>query len=330
MSTLPWSESLELWWQTLAPSIPPDNHAIFQKFIAQGQSYFRFTEQLLQISQNLSSHSEVTLTDWEQLWEKTIANLKNSFTDIFQQDKKGRGCFWEMPLDNWQQTVSSLSMRSSGPEKINQEFERLLSLPGIGYTQKWQCHLQERTRLWMNYQKALDEYVSVFRKIGMRTIDLFQNKILALSIQGRTLDSLRAVYDLWVDCGEEAYANVVSRQDFGEVNAQLINAFMTWKQHESTLLDELLNFLNIPTRPEFDTITLRMQQMRREFRTRQSADASTLDNLRKEVETLHTELKTLKETPKPTTTRAKRTTAKSKASAIQPDPSQPQTATIGK
>jgi class III poly(R)-hydroxyalkanoic acid synthase PhaE subunit len=323
--TSPWAEALELWWQALEPSISPEHHAIFRKFIDQGKSYFRFTEEFLKILQHLPNNNDPATADWQQLWEKSFADLKDNFGSLLKNEKSGLGCFWELPLDNWQRTAAMLSALPGdilqtvkdqaiqpGQEQVNQQVEQLFSVPSIGYTQHWQCQLQERGRLWLIYQQAHADYVALFGKIGMRTIDLLRDKIIDLGKQGHTIENLRAIYDLWVDCGEEAYANLARSKEFGETNARLINALMAFKQNERLLIDELLGVFNIPTRREFDTMTCRLQQMRREVRVRPALpDNSRVEAMQKELDVLRAELHILKESTKKTPPRTpKKTTAK--------------------
>ena len=81
---------------------------------------------------------------------------------------------------------------------------------------------------------------------------------------------MRSLYNLWVDCGETAYAKHVHSEQFAQSQAQLLNSLMRWKRHEQRMIDSLLDTFHMPTRCELNTMNQRIQQLRRENRRLQS------------------------------------------------------------
>ena len=74
--------------------------------------------------------------------------------------------FWELPLDNWQRMVSSMSpmpgdfLRNMPHDAIQGATSTaLLSAPGLGYTREEQGQYQDLMRRSMDYQTALQEYM---------------------------------------------------------------------------------------------------------------------------------------------------------------------------
>lgn len=325
-ATSPWGDALELWWQALAPKVDNDHHAVFRKFIDQGKIYFGFNQEFLKILQTLSDNHPTAEQDWQTLWESSFIELKDHFNRLLNDGKTGLG-FWELPLENWQRTWSSLfnfpsdvwqqlqtEALTKGQQRFSHEWERWFSMPSVGYLQNWQTRYQARAKLWLNYQQAHEQYISLFSKIGILTVDLLRDKIVQLDLQGQSVNNLRATYDLWIDCGEIAYAKIASSDEYREHNANLINALMALKQHERQLMDELLSALNMPTRKDFDTLVYRMQQMRRELRARALPSvpdhSAVLAALQTEVEALRAELNALKTVPKKASNRTKKTLPK--------------------
>ncbi len=271
-----WAEALELWWQALLPQIAPGQQDVFRKFIEQGKSYFTLNSECLLAFQQLQ-HLDPKSSEWQNTWEKGFATLQERFLHLRQESNDSIG-FWDLPLDNWQRTLSSLSVLPSDfLEQIKADIltyergsdvanpvESLLSVPSVGYTREWQEQLQEGIRLWLVYQKHQQNYNAQFSKIGTRTLELLYQNFKQLAEQQKIVEDLRGLYDLWVDCGEVAYAELTYTEEFAEVHGQLINSLMAWKQHERKLVDGLLGALNMPTRRDLETVTQRLHQLRRE------------------------------------------------------------------
>jgi class III poly(R)-hydroxyalkanoic acid synthase PhaE subunit len=333
--TSPWAEALELWWQALSGSIPKTNQPIFKKFFDQGKNYFRLNEEFMKVFQDLFT-DETIKNNETLLWEKGFATLRENFNHLLQTKSNKTVDFWELPLENWRQTISLLTNLSnnlfspSATEAFNsiqpvyEKFLQLLSVPHANLPQKWPEILEERTRLWRDYQQAQEQYVVLFNKIGLHTIDLLHDKIMKMRQQGEQITQLRAVYDLWIDCGEEAYAQFARTDEYSQTNARLINTWMAWRQYEYQQLDEILAALNIPTRQEMDKMSYRLQQLGRELKTqRNGINEKLVAELYKEINLLKAEVAQLKQNPKPAS-HPRRSTRKKVVSQPMTEPISPQ------
>ena len=306
LTTSPWADALDLWWQALSTSISEANQPLFKKFFDQGKSYFRLNEEFMKVFQAVFTNE--TLNDNETLlWEKGFATLREKFKQLLTNNNDQTIGFWELPLENWRQTIALLTnltdnlLSPSVTEAVNSNtsvYERFRQNASL--SQKWQKILETRTRLWRDYQQAQEEYVAWFNKIGLQTIDLLRDKIITMRQQGKKITQLRAVYDLWIDCGEEAYVQSARTDEYSQINARLINSWMAWRQYECQQIDEILVTLNIPTRQEVDKMNFRLQQMGRELKTpRNGINEKLVAELYKEINTLKSEVAQLKSQTKP-------------------------------
>jgi class III poly(R)-hydroxyalkanoic acid synthase PhaE subunit len=304
----PWIEALEMWWQALAPSTPPEHRQVLRKLIDQGKSYFALNGEFLKAFQQ-APKEEMLPEEWQKLWENGFATLKENFENLYDSQKHYAA--WEAPLNDWQKTAASLSLlpidhlrnfqdqnSQTAHEIFGAHLQPLLNVPKLGYTREWQERQQEMSQLWIQYQEAQQAYSTVFSKIGIRTINLMQAKVLAIHNSDNPdleISRLRDLYNLWVECGEAAYAETVVTPEFAEVNAHLINTLMAWKRHQRLVVDEFAGMMNMPTRCELDTLSLRMQQLRRENKELQAEqDGSVLDDVRQELYSLRDEVEMLK------------------------------------
>ncbi|MGH8534835.1 MAG: class III poly(R)-hydroxyalkanoic acid synthase subunit PhaE, partial [Gammaproteobacteria bacterium] len=184
--------------------------------------------------------------------------------------------FFEMPMDVWSRMFSSSSLLPGDflrPAKglgdvagqIHEGLDQFLSMPAVGYMRERQERTQGGVRLTMDYQKALQEYSQAHGRLGVDALERLAAKIIEHAEQGKEINTLREAYDLWVDCGEEAYSAFVFTEEYADVYARLVNALMALKHHNQTAVDEVAGSLNLPTHQGITTLQRRQQELRREI-----------------------------------------------------------------
>jgi polyhydroxyalkanoate synthesis regulator phasin len=118
-----------------------------------------------------------------------------------------------------------------------------------------------------------------------------QDKLAEHAEPGRQIDSLKALYDLWVDSAEEAYAEVAMSDEFREAYGEMVNTQMRVRQMQQQQTEQMCQQLGVPTRTEVSSLGERLQALRREFRASQTpASANHAD----EITALRRELAALK------------------------------------
>lgn len=226
---------------------------------------------------------------------------------------RGSSALWGVPMEMWRRLSASLSVLPGAAALANKAegagdpgalaqagLEQLLSIPGFGYTREWQDQGQQAARDWLAYQRALGAYFGIFTRIAVRTGEVVAQRFAARATEGKPIQTLREAYDLFVDCAEDAYAEVVTAADFGKVSAELMNAAVALKRHAQAATEEVFNAANLPTRRELDTAHRQGQTLRRQLAAVQEelrglreavalAGNTDLEALRREVETLRAE-----------------------------------------
>jgi Poly(R)-hydroxyalkanoic acid synthase subunit (PHA_synth_III_E). len=126
---------------------------------------------------------------------------------------------------------------------------------------------------------------------------------------------LREIYDLWVDCNEKAYAELVYTDKYSELYGRLSNSLLAVKQHQGKAMDKILAKMNIPTRQGMKSVLKRVQEMKRA----QSKSDTKITNLENELQALRELIKDEKTKPaaaKPRTTTAAKKTIKKDAKKV--------------
>ncbi len=153
------------------------------------------------------------------------------------------------------------------------EVKAWLQLPAFGYLREHQEHQQKSAVAWVEYQEQLVRYNAKMLEAARRGFELFEGKLTEREQPGRQIESLRALYDLWVDAAEEGYAEIALSQEFREIYGELTNAQMRLRSQIHQEIERLSVDLGMPTRSELNNIGERLQALRREVRAQRGGDA---------------------------------------------------------
>ena len=180
-------------------------------------------------------------------------------------------------------------MESVAP--FTQELRGMLGMPAFGYLREHQEHYQKLAQAMLDYQEQTNRYNALIARASHRGFELFEDKLAERGEPGRQVESVRALYDLWVDAAEEAYAEIALSPEFREVYGALVNAQMRVRQHVQQEVERVAIDLGMPTRTEIDSIGKRLHETRRELKRQ----AEAAPDLAAEVAALRAEVEKLKQ-----------------------------------
>lgn len=304
----PWAQGMDFWSKMMAPMMTPETRGWADKLVALNRSYLQMGEAL---SKALAAGQDAgkDLSQWWDLFGKGLGPLQQQFVSQAGSTKDPWGGFaalWGLPIDTWKRLSSACSILPGDVEKAFRDIGHAegaglgslvggwLSTPTLGYTREAQEEGQRLAQLWLAHGQALQNYAGVLSRIVVRAGELLREKVAERAGAGESFESLRACYDLWVDCGEEAYAEIASSSDFSRMQAELTNSLMAVKRQEQKMVDETLGALNMPTRRELDTSHRRLHELQRQvWRMQQSLNDAGVRELREEVATLEARLQKL-------------------------------------
>lgn len=73
------------------------------------------------------------------------------------------------------------------------------------------------------------------------------------------------LYELWVNCAEEAYAATVHREDFSRLQAELANTSAALLAEQRRQAESLVRAFGLPTRTEVDALYAQVKDLHREL-----------------------------------------------------------------
>jgi len=82
------------------------------------------------------------------------------------------------------------------------------------------------------------------------------------------LESLRAAYDAWIECAEEAYARVAHSDSFSSALAELMNAVSALRTEAQANCEVWAKALDLPTRSELNAVIRRVGSLEAQLRSK--------------------------------------------------------------
>lgn len=274
-----WTQALDTWWKNVAAMQTPDTQVLFKQWEEQSKQYFQFNDMLSKSFQTFNpveSFENPWLPLQNEAWDAWLKQLQNFFS---QGDAMK---IWQPQINNWQQGAQQFMDLAKNFIGSYPEF----SPPNLD---KWQAQLKQSEQLLSDYQQAQQQYAQLFMDMGMRTNALLRARVEKLLEQPASPSAMRDLYNLWVDCGEEAYAECINTKEYAEVHAQVLNSLLVWHQHSRHVLDEVLEEVTPEVaEKQGELFRQRIEALREALKTpvHHSEDIAQIDKLTKEVDSL--------------------------------------------
>lgn len=303
------------------PMADPANDFIRDYQSLAQQSWDAWTRQLQQqqpqpAAANPFFTSPTAATSGNDTLERTLAGLKGYFDWMQGAALNGAAA---QPVD-WRQQLQQLFGGASQP--FAQAFGGIDSAGAEGFARQWQSWMQAaqhggfgdlpgahgptpafgQDREDQMKQQAMAaavleslqasaRYQALIQRSNAQAMQRLQDKLAERAEPGRQIDSLKALYDLWVDAAEEAYAEIALTDEFREVYGNMVNTQMRVRQMQQQQTEQFCQQLGMPTRSEVSSLGERLQALRREFRASQ---ATATEDRADEIMALRRELSALK------------------------------------
>jgi len=248
------SQALDQWRGLLAPSATTAPQDPYTQLLEQGKAYFHFLDMIPPASGGNRDRA------WSDQINAGIEAMKAVLSNQPDAQTTGDTAFWTRPLHQWQHTVATLTAAGlSGPDTG----PRSLTPPTLGSTREHQLKLQALERLGSAYQVALNDYTQCQTSIALQALERMQRTLAAKGTH-ESASTPRALYNLWVDCCEDVYADTVATDGYAELHGRLVNSWIALQRQQRDINDDFLSIHGVPTRTEVDAIHTRLRQLEQE------------------------------------------------------------------
>lgn len=253
-SALPgWNEALNWWSQLAKGGGNAQVEDTLDRFNSQARGWFGEIQKLAA----QFAGSNASAGDIAGAWKQALGGGgANPFADVFGS-MRGPG---QQDFSRWAEQV--------GPflEQLQRGGQSLLGLPAFGFAREHQERVQQLAQSYVDYQKQSQAYNSLMAEAGQDAFSLFEDKLAERSEPGRQITSARALFDLWIDAAEEAYAQIALSPRFRDAYAALVNSQMRLRAGVQKEVEQASGNLGIPTRTEIDAAHRKIVQLERELR----------------------------------------------------------------
>lgn len=292
----PWHEGLEQWSRMFdAGKAQGAQSETVERLLAGARSYFS-------LLQSLAEKGAGSKAD-PQAWTDAVRESFNfPGADVALFDNPLARALRELTGHG----AKGFEQMMQGMQPAMTEMRALLDMPAFGYAREHQEHYQRMAKAWLDYLHETNRYNALIARASKRAFEVFEDKLAERAEPGRQVDTVRGLYDLWVDAAEDAYAEVALSDEFREVYGALVNAQMRVRQNAQREVERVATDLGMPTRTEIDSMGKRLHALQRDARNQ----AEALPDLIVEVAALRAEVARLKAGGKSAVPRTARTSKK--------------------
>jgi BMFP domain-containing protein YqiC len=141
-------------------------------------------------------------------------------------------------------------------------FGRWAELAPIGYFREHQAHAQELARAIEEYRRVAGQMSSAISRIHTNALELLASKTQSLAAAGHAVSDTRQLYNLWIEAGEQAFAELARGDIYGRLLGELVNASARLRMAQQTIAEQFLKSLDLPTRAELNSVHKKLIEMR--------------------------------------------------------------------
>lgn len=251
-----WQQAID-WWAQMMPnatSSPAD--AAVHRFREQAGGWYGTMQQVAaQFAGRDASSADVA-----QAWKQAVEGQGDGLLQWMLQGARGH-------------------TQAGGPdllkllETLQRDLGPWLQSPAFGPGREHQARWQALLRAQQEYQAHSSDYVDQIKQALDEAFKLFEQRLAEHEQPGNQLTSARAMFDLWIEAAEEAYAKVALSEPFQQVYASLGNAQMRLRAAAQQEIERVCEAIGMPTRTEMDAAHRRITELERLVRRMAAAVA---------------------------------------------------------
>lgn len=288
------------WFKMVSPNLQGEGADFYRRTFESGRGFFDMGQMFFGLSRDLQQAGEAWKAALDQnmaAWKESMTMEPSSMTDAWSAYAGN----WGLNGGAWGEFMKSLGQSpvdASDLMGVNaaEAWQRMMKVPALGYGRESQEQMQQWGLLAGQSAQAMQDYAVLLNEANGQAVDLMQKRLGEMIAKGETPDSIRGLYDLWVDCGESSYSKLSSDERFLKAQGALMNSMMALKKHENEMSQDLLSSLNIPNRRELDTALRRLHDVRADLLDlKDLVDDSGVDSLHKQLSELRDQVRILNE-----------------------------------
>jgi class III poly(R)-hydroxyalkanoic acid synthase PhaE subunit len=140
-------------------------------------------------------------------------------------------------------------------------FQQLAQAFAVGPAREHQQAWREFTQAMADYQARQQAVLQAYGQVFAQSLAAVRLKAEQQNANGKPVEGWREIYELWIECGEQAFAQTAHEESFIAAQAASANALSRWQLARNTLLEKWLKAHDLPTRSELNSVHLRLREL---------------------------------------------------------------------
>ena len=125
--------------------------------------------------------------------------------------------------------------------------------------------VQRAFELFGRLAQLQGQLASHWSEIAHAAAQRFVERLGTAAVPPATPAEALKLYDLWVNCAEEAYAATVHKDDFSRLQAELANISVALLVEQRRQVETFVRACGLPSRSELDALTAQVNELRRQL-----------------------------------------------------------------
>jgi hypothetical protein len=225
--------------------------------------------------------------DWREQMQQLFGGASQPFSHGFAGADPAAA---KTVVEQWQAWLNAQQKSGASAAKSSSS-----AAGGFGFAPEQNAQQQALSDAIAKHMVALQRYQALMQRSNVQAIEKMQARLSKLTAPGQQIESLKVLYDLWVDCAEEAYAEIALSEEFREAYGDMVNTQIRVRQLQQEQTEYFCQQLGIPTRSDLSSLGERLHSLRREMRQSKAtapaaSHADELEALRRDVALLKEQL----------------------------------------
>jgi class III poly(R)-hydroxyalkanoic acid synthase PhaE subunit len=314
----PWQAALDGWAAFAQGGLPEANDAVGRLRTQAGHWLGQMQQLAAQFAGGNAGAGEIAQA-WKRMMGAAGGNPGvNPFVAHVTGSMHGQGAQsferWLAQAAPWMNTL----------EAWRHEGATWLHMPTFGLTREHQERWQHLAQAHLDYQQRTQDYNVLMLKATEDAYGLFERKLSESAENDKKIESARALFDLWIDAAEDAYAKIALSREFREVYGKMVDAQMRLRAGIQREVEQACALFDMPTRTELDGAHRKIVELERQMRRlresqgRASASQPSSNASAAHADTVTTTTEAKKPTPRATKSSASARRKPARAPATEP------------
>ena len=141
--------------------------------------------------------------------------------------------------------------------------EAVAKMPAVGAARAYVNDARELAQLQAECLQLEDALTLLLQRVQNEALTDLQARVATRSAAGDPVHSFRQLYELWIECGERAYAAVAQGDEFIKLQTDFTNRAMRMRVLQRQLAERVARTLDLPTRSEVNALHLQVRDLKR-------------------------------------------------------------------